>query len=86
MLEGSLVPADQIDATWQALTATFKSHMLAIPSKVAARIGMCKTTVERQELLRLEVHHALDQLSKVAVVVADDKASEAVPGEAVAPR
>jgi hypothetical protein len=48
-----------------------RSHLLAIPSKCAARIGVCKNAVEAQQLLRREVEEAMLELSKVTITIGD---------------
>lgn len=74
VLEGRYVPADQVATTWRSILLTVRSHMLAIPSKIAARVGMCKGAVEVQALLRREIEEALLELSKVTFVgQADEK-------------
>lgn len=64
-LAGELVPVDQIETVWRSVTMAVRSHLLAIPSKCAVRVGMCKNAVEAQALLRREVEEALLELSKV---------------------
>ena len=69
-MQGEMIPRDQVVSIWTEPAMTMRAHMLSIPSKVAARIGMCKTTVEVQALLRREIEDALSELSKVTISVA----------------
>ena len=68
--EGRLVPVDQVAGAWAELALTMRSHMLSLPSRIAARIGMAKNAVEVQQILRREIEDALSELSKVDVVIA----------------
>ena len=68
--EGKLVPVDQVAAGWAELALTMRSHMLSLPSRIAARVGMAKNAVEVQQILRREIEDALSELSKVDVVIA----------------
>lgn len=63
-LEGELVRADEVERAWASMIATARARLLAIPSKCAAKVGMCKTTAEVATILRQEVHEALDELSR----------------------
>lgn len=65
----SLVPADDIEAAWSAVTAAMRSRLLAIPSKVAPRLMAMKTVNEAQELIRAEIFGALEELANVRVEV-----------------
>jgi phage terminase Nu1 subunit (DNA packaging protein) len=65
--DGTLVPAAEVRATWEALAMVMKTRLLAIPARVAARWGMVRSTVEAAAMVREEVHEALSILSKGTV-------------------
>jgi phage terminase Nu1 subunit (DNA packaging protein) len=68
-LEAELIPADQIEPACLAWAANVRSHILAIPAKAAPLLGMCTTAAERLALLRRLVNEALDELSRLPVVI-----------------
>jgi hypothetical protein len=64
---GELVPAADVSETWQALVLVMRTRLLAIPTRVAARWGMVRSTVEAAAMVRDEVYEALTILSKGTV-------------------
>jgi phage terminase Nu1 subunit (DNA packaging protein) len=66
---GKLVPADQVETSFVAIAGAVRSHLLAIPAKVAARAGMCKTAVEVKALLQAEITEALSELALTKVSI-----------------
>jgi len=64
-LAGELIPAADIEAAWGAVTEVMRTRLLAIPSKVAARIGMARNAVEAQAIIRAEITEALTELANV---------------------
>lgn len=75
-LEGELVPAAQIGPVWAAGIDVIRTRMLAMPSKIAAKLGMCTTTAERQEVVRREVYDALTEVSQTTFTIADGEHSD----------
>lgn len=67
-----LVPGDQVGRTWTQFVANTRAHLLAMPTKLGARVLLCKTPAEVEELLRLEIHEALQELSETTFVADDD--------------
>jgi phage terminase Nu1 subunit (DNA packaging protein) len=65
-LEGSLVAADEVEAVWAHQVAVVRTRLLAIPAKIAVSLGMATTAMERQDIVRREIHAALDELSRSA--------------------
>ena len=63
-MEGELVPIDQVELAWASMIATARARLLAIPAKCASRVGMAGTTAEVAQILREEVHAALNELSR----------------------
>jgi hypothetical protein len=64
---GELVPASEVAETWGALVTVLKTRLLAIPSRVAARWGMVRSTVEAAAMVREEICETLTILSKGTV-------------------
>ena len=56
--EGKLVPVDQVETTWLRTLMFLRTKLLALPSKLAARLSLCTGIVERQKVLR----EAIDEL------------------------
>ncbi len=63
---GELIPADRIEKAWLGVATAVRSRLLLIPSKVAARI-VGKAPAEVQELVRRELHAALDDIATTPV-------------------
>jgi phage terminase Nu1 subunit (DNA packaging protein) len=68
-LAGEMIPREQVIRIWAEPAMAMRSHLLGIPSKVAARVGMCKSTIEVQALLRREIEDALSELAKINIVI-----------------
>lgn len=79
-LAGELIPAAQLENAWGAVVDVMRLRLLAIPAKVAARIGMARNAVEAQQIIRAEIHDALTELTKVNVTVAIDPTA-AIPDD-----
>jgi hypothetical protein len=67
-----LIPADEAERGWMQLVSTCRAHLLALPNKLAERILLCKTPVAVEQLLRLEIHGALKELSEITYVADGD--------------
>jgi phage terminase Nu1 subunit (DNA packaging protein) len=67
--EGELIPRVQIEPAFLAVASTVRDRMLAIPSKTSARVGMCKTVVEVQTLLRAEIEQGLNEIASMPILV-----------------
>jgi hypothetical protein len=61
--QAQLVSVEEIEAGWGQLMDALKGHLLSMPTKIAARLSSCRTTVEAQALLRREIHDALGRIS-----------------------
>ena len=72
--EGKLVPVEQVEQVWGALSGVIRTRLLALPAKCAARLGMAKNAIEAQAILKAEVHELLKELAGTVVRV-DDSAS-----------
>jgi phage terminase Nu1 subunit (DNA packaging protein) len=61
-LEGSLVSVDETFRTWTDLVVMVRARILALPSKLAPRLLGKHHAAEVQEIIRLEVYEALEDL------------------------
>ena len=60
---GEWVNVADVERTWLALAATFRTRCLAIPTKAATRWAASRTANEAEALMRAEIHQALSELS-----------------------
>lgn len=63
---GELIPADRIEKAWLGVATAVRSRLLLIPSKIASRV-VGKAPAEVQELVRRELHAALDEIAATPV-------------------
>lgn len=68
-IAASLVPADEVEAAWEAVTAAMRSRLLTVASNVAPRLMTVKGVAEAQDVLRAEIHAALGDLASLPVEV-----------------
>lgn len=66
-MENRLIPAEDISAAWEAMTANMRSKMLAIPSKAAPAVYAAESLNEAKSILKDEINEALAELSGVEV-------------------
>ena len=63
--QGEYITLEEVKYLWSGLLLTFRSKMLAMPSKLAARIfANCNDVSAVQELLQSEIDEALLELAK----------------------
>ena len=62
-LKGKLIPTDEVQEYWIDFVSNCKAKLLALPSKLAHRIEGAEDYNEIEELLTIEVHEALSELS-----------------------
>lgn len=67
--EGKLVPADQVETTWLSVLMFVRTKLLALPSKLAVRLGLCTDIVERQKVLREAIDEVLVDFASTEVVI-----------------
>ncbi len=72
-----LVPAEQIDQAWTAITGAIRDRVLMIPGLAAARIDPSRPVTEIESHIRHEIDAALNAISGADVV--QDADSEAHP-------
>ena len=68
-LSKELIPADDIEGAWLAVTAIMRSRMLAIPAKLAPRMLAIKDANAARELIEAQVHDALKELASVTIEI-----------------
>ena len=67
--EGKLVPVDQVETTWLRTLMFLRTKLLALPSKLAARLSLCTGIVERQKVLREAIDELLVDFATTEVVI-----------------
>jgi phage terminase Nu1 subunit (DNA packaging protein) len=67
-MAAELVPAADVQAAWLKIVGVVRSRILAIPTKLAARIIGLKTPAEAQALLKQEIDAALTDISNSPAV------------------
>lgn len=78
-----LVRAADVQNAWLRAVISFRTRLLTIPSAVAPLILEFQTPEEVEEVLRAEITHALNELSRAGmkqVEVEIEKAEQAVKG------
>lgn len=71
-MAASLVPADEIDAAWEAIAGAMRSRFLVVASDVGPRLMAVKTAAEAQDVIRAEIHAALSELAGITTVEVDE--------------
>jgi phage terminase Nu1 subunit (DNA packaging protein) len=66
-LAGELVERRLVDQAWSLIGTAIRNHMLALPNRLAARIGTCREPAEVQQLLRSDIEAILDEFDRVAL-------------------
>ena len=75
-LRGELLPANEVRAGWSQIVAQVKMRLLAIPSKIAARLAVTRTAAECKALVDVEIREALEALATIPIA---DKPDEDAP-------
>lgn len=73
---GKLVPAAQVHTLYRAAGERIKIRMLAIPSRVAPRLGSVKKAQEAAALIHEEIVLALTELNQLPDTAADEPDEE----------
>lgn len=66
-LRGELLPANEVRAGWSQIVAQIKTRLLAIPSKIAARLAVMRTAAECKALVNAEIREALEALATITI-------------------
>ena len=61
--QAELVSVAELEHAWGILMDTLRTHLLAIPSKLAPRLNAARSSAEAQALVRCEIHDALSRIS-----------------------
>jgi phage terminase Nu1 subunit (DNA packaging protein) len=67
VLENSLAPLDEVRSVWSAITIVFRTRMLGIGPKVAARLVGLRSAAEIEAIISQEVREALVELSQAEI-------------------
>lgn len=75
--QGELIPADDVRAVLVSVVARVRAKLLALPTKLAARMLGVQSSSDAEALIRAGVHDALSELAstQVAGIVADSALS-----------
>ena len=68
-LAAELIPADDVEAAWSAVTLALRARLLSIPTKAVPRLLAAKDAVQISEVLRDQISEALDELANLRVEV-----------------
>ena len=60
---GELVQVTEVSRTWERLVSACRSSLLILPSRLAPQVVGCSNISEVNELLRIGIYEALDQLA-----------------------
>lgn len=63
-LEGKLIPAELVRATWSTLVANAHAKFLNIPTNLAHQVLAVENFVEAEELIKKSIYEALEELSE----------------------
>lgn len=80
VLEGSLIPSELVQETWQTLVVSFRAKMIGIPTKAAPQLIGVDNLVEAEQLLQDYIYDALSQLADTSA----DSAGGGKDGKATA--
>jgi hypothetical protein len=80
-LQGSLVPADQIEEAGLSWAGVIRDRALALPTRAAAKWGMCKTATDALAMLRREIDELLIEVSSMPVVFGGTRETEPVEAD-----
>jgi hypothetical protein len=62
-LQRLLVPVAEVERAWAFLVARTRTKLLSIPKRLAPRLGMARSAVEAEKLVRDEIVEALRELA-----------------------
>ena len=63
-MEGSAIPALEVEERWTSTCAAIKNKFVGMPSKLAAQLATESTPAGCQKILRDEVNENLEDLSR----------------------
>jgi hypothetical protein len=62
--KGTLVKADEVQAAWEAVISTTRSHFLLLPAKLSYKVAALSNAAECQAVIDTEIKAALKGLSE----------------------
>lgn len=68
-----LIPASQVQTAWETLVGHFRTKLLAMPEKIAARVLASTNVNQAREIIKRSVHEALAELSSTEIQIVEDK-------------
>ena len=63
VLKGKLIAAETVERVQGDMVSAFRAKMLSLPTKTAGKVQNLTSLAEIEEVLRLEVHESLTELS-----------------------
>jgi hypothetical protein len=62
-----LLPGDMVERAWSNVILASRTRLLAIPSKLATRLGLLASPAAIENVLEVEINAALNELSQVEI-------------------
>lgn len=62
-LEGRLIPAKEVEATWSDLVVNFRARLLGIPTRLAPQLVTMDDRRQIEEVLRTVIYESLKELA-----------------------
>lgn len=66
-LEHKLIPADDVELTWNSILLNARNRLLAIPTKVAPDVFASQNLNEIRDIIKKEIYEALDELANAEI-------------------
>lgn len=66
-MESKLIPADDVESTWNSMISNARNRLIAIPTKVAPSVYASKNLNEIRDIIKTEIYQALDELADADV-------------------
>lgn len=63
ILKGDIASVSQVATKWQQIAVALRTKFLALPTKLAAKLGAAKTMVDRQAVIKKAITGVLVELS-----------------------
>jgi len=66
-MESRLIPADDVEQTWNSIISNARNRFIAIPTKVAPAVFASNNLNEIRDIIKEEIYSALDELADAEV-------------------
>jgi len=63
LLKGDIASVSDVASKWQQVAVALRTKLLSLPTKLAAKLGACKTVIDRQAVIKKAITGALIELS-----------------------